>query len=140
LLGGLVSCAPAPDAAAVEALFAEARRFDADGRHDEAIAVYRRLLAQAPDSFDGHYWIARALDLAGQYDEAREHFARAIELSSESNREQTLRMMGIAWTFVSDAGNASRYFRQVFDRRLAAGNPAGAAEVANELGRVYLEL
>ena len=45
-------------------MFAEARRFDADGRHDEAIAVYRRLLAQAPDSFDGHNWIARALDLA----------------------------------------------------------------------------
>lgn len=140
LVGGLVSCTTAPDPAAVEALFAEARRFDADGRHDDAIAVYRRLLAQDPDSFDGHYWIARALDLVGQYDDARDHFSRAIELSPESNRDQTLRMMGIAWTFASDADNASHYFRQVFDRRLAAGNPAGAAEVANELGRMYLEL
>lgn len=123
-----------------EELFTTARAFDEEARHDDAIAVYGQILELDPDSFDAHYWIARAMDLAGRYDEAREHFARAIELSSESNRDQTLRMMGIAWTFVADADEASSYFRQVFDRRMAAGNPAGASEVANELGRVYLEL
>jgi tetratricopeptide (TPR) repeat protein len=138
----LVSCtsAPPPDPAAIDALFKEARAHDAAARHEDAIAVYRRLLVQDPDSFDGHYWMARALDLAGRYHEAREHFERAIDLSSDSNREQTLRMTAIAWTFVSNADQASRYYRQVFDARATAGNYPGASEVANELARMYLEL
>jgi tetratricopeptide (TPR) repeat protein len=41
---------------------------------------------------------------------------------------------------VGDAAGAATYFQQVFDRRLHAGSVAGASEVANELGRVYLEL
>lgn len=40
-------------------------------------------------------------------------------------------MMGIAWTFAGNVDQASRYFREVFDRRVAEGNPAAAAEVAN---------
>ena len=136
----LLACAREPDPARVEALFAEARAHDAAGRHEEAVAAYDRLLAEDPDSFDGHYWIARALDLAGRYDEAREHFARALELASESQRDQTTRMLGIAWVFGSNAEEASGYYRQVFDARLAAGNHPGASEVANEIGRMYLEL
>jgi hypothetical protein len=49
-------------------------------------------------------------------------------------------MMGIAWTFAGDAGQAEPFFKHVFDARVAAGNYAGAAEVANEIGRVHLEL
>lgn len=136
----VVACSSPPDPDAIDEAFARARALDDEARHDEAIAVYEDILQSDPDSFDGHYWIARAMDLAGRYDEAREHFGRAIELSTEGNRDQTLRMMGIAWTFAGNADEAGEYFRQVFDRRLAAGNPAGASEVANELGRVYLEL
>jgi len=125
---------PLPD------LIAEARDLDLEGRQDEAIARYEQVLARDPDSYDAHYGIARALDLAGRYEEAREHFQRAIELTDEASRDQTLRMMGLAWTFVGDAARAAPYFEQVFNRRLAEGLVPGAAEVANELGRVYLEL
>ena len=118
----------------------QARRLDLEGKQDAAIALYRQALARTPDSFDAQYGIARALDLAGSYDEARRHFARAIELAPEGAKDQALRMMGVSYAFVSNVSEAARYFRQVFDRRLAAGNVAGAAEVANELGRVYLEL
>ena len=45
----------------------------------------------------------------------------------------------MSYAFVSNASGAARYFQHVFDRRVVAGNLAGAAEVANELGRVYLE-
>jgi tetratricopeptide (TPR) repeat protein len=131
--------APAEDAA-VRQRVSEARRLDLDGQQDAAIARYRQALERQPDSFDAHYGLGRALDLAGEYDEARRHFSRAIELAPEGQKEQTLRMMGIAWTFVGDAGEASRYFREVFDRRVAESNHASAAEEANELGRMYLEL
>jgi tetratricopeptide (TPR) repeat protein len=123
-----------------ETLIIQARKLDLEGQQDAAIAVYRQVLDRQPDSFDAHYGIGRALDLAGAYDEARQHFARAVDLAPDPSKEQALRMMGIAWTFAGDAGQAAVYFRDVFDRRTAAGNAAAASEVANELGRVYLEL
>ncbi|MEZ5318532.1 MAG: tetratricopeptide repeat protein [Vicinamibacterales bacterium] len=121
-------------------LIGQARDLDLAGRHAEAIPIFRRALARDADSFDAHYGLARALDLDGQYAEAREHFTRAIALASDSTREQAQRMLGIAWTFAGDAGEAAPWFRRVYDARLAAGNLLDAADVASELGRVYLEL
>jgi tetratricopeptide (TPR) repeat protein len=141
---GIALCAVmlgvAVPASAQEDVVNQARRLDLDGKHDAAIALYRQALVRSPDSFDAHYGIARALDLAGSYVEARQHFAKAIELAPEGAKDQALRMMGVSYAFVNKVTDAAKYFREVFDRRLAAGNVAGAAEVANELGRVYLEL
>ena len=121
-------------------LVSQARRLDLDGKQDAAITLYRQALDRSPDSFDAHYGIARALDLVGNYEEARRHFARAIELGSEGAKDQALRMMGVSYAFTGQAAEASTYFKQAFDRSVAAGNFVAAAEVANELGRVYLEL
>jgi tetratricopeptide (TPR) repeat protein len=134
------ACATASDPRTTDELIADARQLDLDGRHDEAVDLFRQALERDPDSFDAHYGLARALDLDGAYEDARRHFERAIELAPEHNKDQPLRMLGIAWTFVGRADEAARYFQQVFDRRLAASAFPGAADVANELGRVYLEL
>ena len=130
-----------PGASAQNDVLAKALRLDTQGQQDAAIALYREVLARAPQSFDANYGIARALDLKGSYEEARDHFAKAIELAPDhGSRDQALRMMGVSWTFVGNARQAMPFFRRVFDRRLAAGEFAGASEVANELGRVLLEL
>jgi tetratricopeptide (TPR) repeat protein len=120
-------------------LINQAHRLDLAGRPDAAIALYREALEQDADSFDAHYGIARALDLTEHYEEARRHFGRAIELAPEGVKDQALRMLGVSYAFTGDISEASRYFRQVFDRQTASGNFVSAAEVANELGRVYLE-
>jgi tetratricopeptide (TPR) repeat protein len=133
------ACAPA-DPRSTDELIAEGRRLDLGGQHDEAVKLYRAALDREPESYDGHYGLARALDLTGKYEEARRHFARAIELAPEPEKDQPLRMMAIAWVFARDADRAASYFRQVFDRRIAAGAFAGASDVANEIGRVDLEL
>ena len=120
---------------------ARAFRLDNSGHQDEAIALYRQVLARDARSYDAHYGIARALDLKGDYTEARDHFAKAIELApDDGSRDQALRMMGVSWTFVGDAKRAVPFFKQVFDRRLTARDFSGAAEEANEIGRVLLEL
>jgi tetratricopeptide (TPR) repeat protein len=120
---------------------ARAFRLDTTGHQDEAIALYRQVLARDSRSYEAHYGIARALDLTGNYTEAREHFAKAIELApDDGSRDQALRMMGVSWTFVGDAKQATPFFKRVFDRRLSAGDFPGAAEEANEIGRVLLEL
>jgi len=120
-------------------LVGQARRLDLGGKHDEAIVLYSQALEREPGSFDAHYGIARALDLAGRYEEARQHFLTAIGLAPEGAKDQALRMMALSRTFVEDVAGAASYFRQVYDRRVAAGDWLGAADVANELGRVYLE-
>lgn len=135
----LLLLAAVPAAAQNDA--ARAFRLDNNGQHDEAIALYRQVLAKDTRSYEAHYGIARALDLNGNYAEARDHFAKAIELApDEGSRDQALRMMGVSWTFVGDAKQATPFFKRVFDRRLTAGDLSGAAEVANEIGRVLLEL
>ena len=134
-VAGVASRAPAQGE-----LVNQARRLDLEGKQEPAIVLYQQALDLAPDSFDAHYGIARALDLVGRYEEARRHFARAIELAPEGVKDQALRMMGVSWAFTGNAGEAATFFRQVFDRDVAAGNFVAAAEVANELGRVYVEL
>lgn len=131
--------APIP-ALAQQDLVNQAHRLDLEGKQDAAIALYRQALERNPSSFDAHYGIARALDLTAGYEEARRHFAAAIELAPEGSKDQALRMMAISYVFTGDTNKAARYFRQVFDRDVAAGNVVAAADVANELGRVYLEL
>jgi len=122
-------------------VLAKALRLDNQGQQDEAIALYRDVLARDPKSFGAHYGIARALDLQGNYAEAREHFGQAIALAPDDGlRDQALRMMGVSWVFVGDAQRATPFFKQVFDRYLKRGELAGAAEEANEIGRVLLEL
>jgi tetratricopeptide (TPR) repeat protein len=138
LVGG-IACGPTPDRAGPADLVSQARQLDLDGQQEAAAALYEQVLDEDPDSYEAHYGLGRALDLAGHYEQARVHFARAVELTPESSRDQTLRMMGIAWTFAGRAEEAAPYFQEVFDRRLAARNFPGASEVANELGRVYLE-
>jgi len=134
------ACSQTMDQATTDSLISQARKLDLDGQTEAAITVYARVLDSRPDSYDAHYGIARALDLAGRYEEARAHFASAIDLAPETEREQALRMMGLAWTFARNAEAAAPYFRAVYDRRVAARNFAAASEVANELGRVHLEL
>jgi len=46
----------------------------------------------------------------------------------------------VSWTFVGDVKQATPFFKKVFDRRVEAADYSGAADVANELGRVLLEL
>jgi tetratricopeptide (TPR) repeat protein len=135
----LSACGSQTQAPAVDDLVRDAGALDLAGKTDEAIRLFQQALDRAPDSYAAHYGIGRALDLAGRYEEARQHFARAVELAAEGNRDQAMRMMAIAWTFAGRVDEAGGVFGQVFDRRIAAGNFGAATEVANEIGRVYLE-
>ncbi|MBL9148300.1 MAG: sulfotransferase [Phycisphaerae bacterium] len=51
------------------------------GRHREAIAIYRELLAMAPDNHAVLDLIGMALTSAGDVDEGRRHLQRAIQLA-----------------------------------------------------------
>jgi tetratricopeptide (TPR) repeat protein len=120
-------------------LVKQARKLNNEGKQDEALALYRQALERSPDLFDAHLGAGIALDLQGSYKEARQQFARAIELAPDGSKNQALTAMAVSYAFESDAADSSRFFRQVYDRQEAAQDLGGAAETANALGRVYLE-
>src|SRR5947209_10425833 len=120
-------------------LVKQARKLNSDGKQDAALALYRQALERSPDLFDAHIGAGVALDLQGSYREARQHFAKAIEVAAEGSTNQALSAMAVSYAFERDAAGAARFYRQVFDREEASQDLGGAAETANALGRVYLE-
>jgi tetratricopeptide (TPR) repeat protein len=89
--------------------------------------------------YEAHLDAGIALDLKGDYAAAREHFTKAIEIALPDSRQQALRAMATSYAFEGNAGEAAKLEQQVYDARLAKPDFPGAAGVANELARIYLE-
>jgi len=120
-------------------LVKQGRKLNSEGKQDEALALYLQALHLSPDLFDAHLAAGIALDLNGQYEEARRHLAKAIELARPEAKAQALKTMAISYAFERNAKESLKFERQVFDAQTAAQDFTGAAETANELARVYLE-
>src|SRR5438093_1065951 len=120
-------------------LIKQARQLNDEGKQDAALALYRQVLERSPDLYDAHLGAGAALDLKGDYQEARRHFEKAIQVAPEAGKNRALTSMGISYAFEANAKNASTFYRQVFDRQMAAGELADAAGTANALARIYLE-
>ncbi len=136
LLAPGLSVAQAPDPLK---LVQQARRLNARGHQEEAIARYQQALQVNPDLFDAHLGEGIALDLAGRYGAARQHLNRAIELAPPDGKLPALNAMAVSYAFECKAGEGATFYKQAFDLRSAAGRLADAAEEANALGRLYLE-
>jgi tetratricopeptide (TPR) repeat protein len=118
----------------------QARTLSADGKQDEALALYRQALNRAPELFDAHLGSGISLDLLGRYGEAQQHFAKAIQAAPDAaGKDQALAAMGVSYAFAGAAKQSATFYRQLFDRQTTASDLAGAAATANALGRVYLE-
>ena len=120
-------------------LVSQAGALDLAGKQEEAIRLFRAALEREPNAYPAHYGLGRALDLAGQYEDARAHLTQAVDLADAGNKDQAMRMLAIAWTFAGNVEEAARIFTDVFNRRVEAKNFGAATDVASELGRVYLE-
>jgi tetratricopeptide (TPR) repeat protein len=110
-----------------------------DGKQDDALALYRQALDKSPDLYAAHLAAGTALDLKGNYAEAREHFTKAIEVAPTNSKQQAQRAMAVSYAFEGDAYNAAKFELEVFNARLAKSDSIGAAELCNELARIYLD-
>jgi len=121
------------------ALVKEGQELNSAGKQDQALALYQRALQMSPNLYEAHLASGVALDLKGDYQEARKHLNRAIELASAEAKAQALRSMAFSYAFEGNSVEAAKYEQPVYDARLAKKDFAGAAEVANELARIALE-
>jgi len=135
---GAKEAAPAPGSP--EDLVQQGQKLSREGKQDEALALYSRALDRSPELYEAHLAAGMALDLKGEYSEAREHFTKAIEAAPADSRQQAQRALAISYVFEGDAHKAAEPELEVFNARLAKKDSVGAAETCNELARIYLEL
>lgn len=121
-------------------LVQQGQKLSHEGRQDDALVLYQRALDVSPDFYEAHLSAGMALDLKGDYVHAQEHFTKAIEVARADSKQQALRAMAVSYAFAGDAFNAAQSELQVFNARMAKNDLAGAAEVCDELARMYLEL
>jgi tetratricopeptide (TPR) repeat protein len=131
--------APSPAPGSPADLVQRGQKLSHDGRFDDALALYRQALDKSPDLYDAHLSMGMALDLKGEYSEAREHFTKAIEVAPADSKAQALRSMAVSYVFEDNVFKAADFELQVFNMRLAKGDSVGAAEICTELGRIYLD-
>ena len=128
---------PAPGSPA--GLVQQGEKLSREGKLDEALALYQKALDKSPDLYEAHLAEGMTLDLKGEYQEAREHFTKAIEAAPADSKPQALRAMAVSYAFEGNAFKAAEPEMQVFNTRVTKGDSVGAAETCNELARIYLE-
>lgn len=110
-----------------------------EGKLDDALALYRQAIEKSPELYAAQLATGMALDLKGDYTEAHEHLTKAIELASTDSKPQAQRAMAFSYAFEGNTYKAADFELQVFNVRLAKGDSVGAAEICNELARIYLD-
>jgi tetratricopeptide (TPR) repeat protein len=128
--------APSDDA---QSLVKQGRKLNSEGKQDEALKLYKQALDNSPHSYEAHLESGIALDLKGDYPAAREHLRAAIDLAQVDQKNRALRVMAVSYAFESNAAEAEKYERPVFDALVAKSDFEAAAGVANELARIKLE-
>jgi tetratricopeptide (TPR) repeat protein len=135
---------PAPAAQAsntqnAQELVKQGQNLAKDGKPDEALALYQRAAELDPQLYDAQLFLGVALDLQGKYEEARRHLAKAIDLASEQQTVQALRVMAVSYVFERNTAKASVYEQRAFNLQDKWKQYAEAAGTADELARIYLE-
>jgi tetratricopeptide (TPR) repeat protein len=120
-------------------LVKQGEKLNSEGKQDQALALYKKALKADPALYEAHLDSGIALDLKGNYAEAREHFAQALSLALADSKQQILRATAMSYAFEGKADEAAKFEQQVFDQRLAKNDFVAAGETANELARIYLE-
>lgn len=120
-------------------LVKQGEKLNSEGKQDQALVLYKKALKADPALYEAHLDAGIALDLKGNYAEAREHFAQALSLAPPDSKQQALRATAMSYAFEGKSGEAAKFEQQVFDQRLGKNDFIGAGETANELARIYLE-
>jgi Flp pilus assembly protein TadD len=120
-------------------LLRQAQQQNNDGKQDEALATYSKVLALSPNDLDAHLGMGAVLDLKGDYAEARRHLSKAIEIAPADAKERAWRTMAMSYVFECNMAEADKLEKQVFDARMGRQDFIAAADIANETARLYLE-
>ena len=111
-----------------------------EGKLDDALALYKKVLQTAPESVIANNSVGVVLDLMGQFPDARKYFQRAIDVA-KSTQDTAIgqRSMAMSYAFEGDCKKASEYEQKVFDYWVAQKKFFDQGEAANEAARVCID-
>ncbi len=115
------------------------RKLQGEGKLDEAISEENKALALDANSYDAQSALGAALDLKGDYAEARKHLQSAIDLADADHKPGALRSMALSYAFDRNSKEATKFGWQAYQLLLDAKKPQDAAGVLTELARIQLE-
>ena len=102
--------------------------------------ITRRSSPTRPTLYQANNQAGVALDLLGQYEEARKHFDKAIAAAPDAEaKSRATRNMAMSYAFSRDCAGAAKYQGLLVDEAITAGKMTDAAGIANELARACLE-
>lgn len=82
----------------------------------------------------------RQLDLIGEYGQARQLFAKLLEVAgSPQTKAQAQRSMAVSYAFQGDCKNAVKYEGPLYETYLASKSFFEAGETADELARICID-
>ena len=139
--GGQASNAQASTAQPQQPAFAiEGQKLLREGKVDEALEHYKKVLQTSPESIIANNGVGVALDLKGQYKDARKYFQRAIEVATiPQDKAIAQRSMAMSYAFEGDCKKASEWEQKVFDYWVAQKKFFDQGEAANEAARVCID-
>lgn len=110
------------------------------GDEHGALEQFQKAIQQAPESFEAQLAMGTTLDLLGRYAEAQRHIRKSIDVAQNADaKTQAVRVMAVSFAFERKPAEAAKYEKQIFDSYLASANYTRAAEIGDELARIYLE-
>src|SRR5262249_46209837 len=139
--GGQANTAQANSGQSQQPAFAvEGQKLLREGKVDEALAHYKRVLQTSPESPIANNGVGVTLDLRGQYKDARKYFQRAIDVATNAqDKAVAQRSMAISYAFEGDCKKASEWEQKAFDYWVSQKRFFDQGEAANEAGRVCID-
>src|SRR5512132_3550717 len=118
---------PAPPAqtgaSAPDPAVREGQQLLREGKHEAALASFRKVLETTPDSFAANLQSGVVLDLLGRYTEARAAFTKAIAVApTPQNRISATRAMAMSYAFERNCAGAAKYEAPLYEEYVKAGD------------------
>lgn len=118
----------------------EGQQLIREGKPDEALALYRKTLQNAPDSVPANIAAGSVLDLMGKGAEARKYFSKAIAVAdTPEHKVGAQRAMAMSYAFEGNCEKTVEYEQQVFDYYGGVKNFFQQGEIADEAARVCID-
>ena len=111
-----------------------------EGKLDEALALYRQTLQTSPNSLPANIAAGSVLDLLGQGEEARQYFAKAIQVAdTPEHKTMAQRAMAMSYAFEGNCKKTIQYEQLVFNYYGSVKDFFRQGETADEAARVCID-
>ncbi len=118
----------------------QANQLTREGKLAEALQVFEQHTSVSADAFAANIGAGNILDLMGKGEEARKHFAKALEIApTPQTKAQANRATAMSYAFEGDCKKTLAYERKVMDFYREEQNFFQQGEVADEGARVCID-